>query len=555
MFRDGSRRRLWLAAIPLVMIAAALTTSSLPAQAGSAWIFVAGPVVPGGQLEVFGEAFPRRTTIQLRWDGSSLGMPSLRTNGRGSFSGRISLPVGAQPGDHSLSVISGRAAARSKSPVAALSTSEPGALATLTVTVGAGGGRSSPAPAPTSTPAPTAAPDVTVAETAVPTEAPAVTPAPTGVSTPTPTATPDPTLTPTSPPASTASSGSVWGPALAADSLANTQVGGVNCGCPNRTSAYRFRAGQSSALTSIRIMVIQRPGYGAGTGGSLDISVQGDRGGVPSGTVLASTAIPNAAALAFFPLITFGAPAALTAGELYHIVFRNTDPAPTVNYVSINGLYVARPALGPHQPRYDDADWAQLMNSGSGWLVRPEYTPILALSYANGAREGVGYIEVWVDAYKTISGLARAREVFTVSGGDRLVASASIRLMRLSGSSPLTVRLEAADGTQVAVSTIAASDIPVGTPGNGGGPSTWVTARFAAPALLQAGTTYRLVLSAPEDTAYSVFVIRKGSAYGFPTATYFADGHAQFDPGTGWVAFDPGWTGPLDQGDLQLYLR
>jgi hypothetical protein len=270
--------------------------------------------------------------------------------------------------------------------------------------------------------------------------------------------------------------------------------------------------------------------------------------------VLASTAILRPARLPLFPVVGFASPARLTAGEIYHIVFRNTDPAPAVNYVSVEGLYVFRPPRVARQPRYDDADWAQLTTSRDGWLVRPEYTPILALSYANGAHEGVGYIEVWVDAYKTISGLARAREVFTVSGGDRLVASASIRLMRLSGSSPLTVRLEAADGTQVAVSTIAADKVPVGARGEVG-TSTWVTARFAAPALLQAGTTYRLVLSAPEDTAYSVFVIRKGSAYGFPTATYFADGHAQFDPGTGWVAFDPGWTGPLDQGDLQLYLR
>jgi hypothetical protein len=256
-----------------------------------------------------------------------------------------------------------------------------------------------------------------------------------------------------------------------------------------------------------------------------------------------------------FPVIAFAAPAALTAGQLYHIVFRNTDPAPTLNFLSIEGLYVDRAVLTPRQAKYDDSDWAQLMNSGSGWVLRPEYTPILALNYANGANEGVGYMEVWVDATKTISGIARAREEFTVSGVDRLVASASIRLMRLSGASPLTVRLEGADGTLVAQSTIPAAAIPVGTPGNGGGPSTWVTTTFATPALLQHGAGYRLVLSAPSDSAYGIFVIREGSAYGFPTATYFADGHAQYDPGSGWVAFDPGWRGPQDEGDLQWYFR
>jgi hypothetical protein len=352
------------------------------------------------------------------------------------------------------------------------------------------------------------------------------------------------------------SSGAVFGPGIAADGLGNTQVGGTSCGCPNLASAYRFRAGQSSALLSVRIYIIKNvAGYSGGTGGSLEVSLQTDRSGAPSGTVLASTAIASAASLATFPVITFAAPATLTAGQRYHLVFRNTDPAPTVNFISIDGLYVAPPVLTPRQPRYDEADWAQLMNEGSGWVLRPEYTPILALAYANGAREGVGYIEVWVNASKAISGLARAREAFTVSGGDRVVASASIRLMRLSGGSPLTVRLAAADGTLVAGGTIPAAAVPIGIPGEDGGPLTWATATFAAPVALHDGAAYRLVLSAPADTAYSVFVIRKGVAYGFPGATYFADGHAQYDAGSGWVAFDPGWRGPLDEGDLQLYLR
>jgi hypothetical protein len=347
--------------------------------------------------------------------------------------------------------------------------------------------------------------------------------------------------------------GSLYGPGIGADGLANTQVGGTNCWCPNRASAYRFRAGQSSTLVSVRIFVSRN--VVGGTKGSLEVSVQSDRGGVPSGTVLASTAIRSASGLPLFPEIAFADPATLTAGQLYHLVFRNTDPAPTVNYVSINGLYIAAAISTPRQPRYDDGDWAQLMNDGRGWLLRPEYTPILALAYANGVREGVGYMEVWADTPKTISGTARAREAFTVSGGDRTASSVSVRLRRTSGSSPLTVRLERADGTLVGQGSIPASSVPIGTPGNGGGSATWVTATFAAPARLQDGTAYRLVLSAPSDTAYSVFVIRQGSAYGFPAASYFADGHAQYDPGSGWVAFDPGWRGPLDEGDLQLYLR
>jgi len=61
-----------------------------------------------------------------------------------------------------------------------------------------------------------------------------------------------------------------------------------------------------------------------------------------------------------------------------------------------------------------------------------------------------------------------------------------------------------------------------------------------------------LVLSAAADTSYSIFVIRKGVSWGFAPTTYFSDGHAQYNPGSGWVAFDPAWRGPLDEGDLQF---
>jgi len=69
---------------------------------------------------------------------------------------------------------------------------------------------------------------------------------------------------------------------------------------------------------------------------------------------------------------------------------------------------------------------------------------------------------------------------------------------------------------------------------------------------LRAGTSYNLVISAPSDTSYSVFTIREGSAYDYSPVTYFADGRAQYNDGSGWTAFDPGWRGPLDQSDLQM---
>jgi hypothetical protein len=345
-----------------------------------------------------------------------------------------------------------------------------------------------------------------------------------------------------------------YGPGIAADGLANTQVGGTSCGCPNLVSSFRFRAGQSSALAAIRLYIIKgRQGYSGGTGGSLTISVRPDDGSPdhrPLANALASTTVVPQDG---FPRYVFAAPASLTAGELYHLVFVNTDQAPTLNFVSVNALHVAGPAGHPRQARFADTDWAQLIDDGSGWHLRPDYTPILQLDYASGASEGLGYMEVWVASAKTISGSAQARERFTVSGGDRSISSVSVRLNRRSGSSPLTVRLEAGSGEVLVTGAVPAEAIGQLPPGVDGG--SWATVVFDWPRVLRDGQTYDVVLSSPADTAYSIAVIRKGSAFGFAPTTYFADGSAQYNPGGGWVAFDPGWRGPLDEGDLQLVFR
>jgi hypothetical protein len=241
-------------------------------------------------------------------------------------------------------------------------------------------------------------------------------------------------------------------------------------------------------------------------------------------------------------------------GRIYHIVFHNIDPQPTVNYASVDGLYVFS-ATSPMQPGTPDADWGQSIRLGTGsWQSQRKLTPIMGLTYANGRTAGMGYMEVWPYTYQNISGVATAREQFTVSGGNRLVSSVSVRLMRASGSSPLVLRLETAAGTLVEQVTIPAADIAVGVPGTHGAGPVWATARFAASHALVSGQTYNLVLSAPSGTVYSVFAIRQGSAYGYPSGTYFTDGTAQYNDGAGWQYFGYGST-HLDQGDLQFYLH
>jgi hypothetical protein len=336
------------------------------------------------------------------------------------------------------------------------------------------------------------------------------------------------------------------------DSLNNTEVGG-----PRGTStSYRFRASTSAKLNSVRVYVIgpSHAGYGAGTGGTWQITVQTDDGTAnhaPSGSVLATTTFKPVDGL---PLISWPSPASLTAGSLYHVVFENVDADPTANYASVDGVFMYQPT-SPRQPAFSNLNWGQPTRSGSGWSDQSDTVPIMQLNYANGVAAGLGYIEVWVRSYKSISGSAMARETFTVSGSNRAVNSFSVRLMRISGSSPLTVSLQTSGGTLIDQCTVAASAIAVGTPGDhgGSGHATWETCRFASPQTLVSGQTYNAVLSTAANTVYSIFVIRKGSSWGFSSTTYFGNGRAQYTTGSSWGPFTQDGGGPLDQADLQFY--
>ncbi|HLO36555.1 MAG TPA: hypothetical protein VK194_10750 [Candidatus Deferrimicrobium sp.] len=317
-------------------------------------------------------------------------------------------------------------------------------------------------------------------------------------------------------------------------------------------TSYRFEATTSSALSSIRIYVVDGSGYAGGTGGTLSISIQtddGTSGHRPSGTVLASTTIRpgNPINIGYLPLVTFAAPASLTAGTLYHVVFRNVDPSPTTNYVSVNSLWTAS-STSPRQPGLSDLSWAQLMNTGSGWTTRSAFTPILDLGYSNGVHAGMGYMEVWINASRSISGASAVREIFTPTS-DRTVSSVAVRVKRVSGASPLTVRLvETASGAVLASGEISAGSMESA--------QAWVETELSSSVSLRAGVEYTLLLSAAADTVYSTFGIERGNNYKFAPSTYFHDGYGQYTTGSGWSGFDqPGGSTNNANADLQFVLH
>jgi hypothetical protein len=129
------------------------------------------------------------------------------------------------------------------------------------------------------------------------------------------------------------------------------------------------------------------------------------------------------------------------------------------------------------------------------------------------------------------------------------VASAAIRLSRISGNNPLVVRLENADGTLIEGGSVAATDIPQTSEDK----PVWAKYTFAATHTLLPGQTYHLDFETTSTSIYEAFPIRKGGAYGFMNSTFFSDGHAEFIENGSWYGWTQWGVANRTDGDLQFY--
>ena len=359
------------------------------------------------------------------------------------------------------------------------------------------------------------------------------------------------------PPPPPATNSTNYGPGIGSDGLGNTTIG------PNQNKlSYRLRVQHTGYISAVQpYLIMDHTGYWGGTSGQILVSIQTDDGSSshnPSGQKLTSAllidpdAVPTPAR--YFPTFSFTGHAAVTAGEIYHIVFENPDPNPDVNFVSVDALYQAA-APDPSQPTMSDSDCAVLLFSnysgttGAVWKPRQGYTPVVQINFDDGFTEGLGYMEVWVGTPESISGTSSVRETFTVSGASDTISSVSIRAARISGSGALTVRLETGSGTLIEQGTIPASTFPL----NASATYAWGSLKFAAPHTLSSGQTYHLVLQSALSTVYQTFPIRKGSDYGYKSTTYFPDGYAQFLQNGTWVGWTQWGVTNRTDGDLQFY--
>jgi len=336
----------------------------------------------------------------------------------------------------------------------------------------------------------------------------------------------------------------IYGTGIGYDTKANIPIGEYKM-------AVRFKASTTSALNSVRFVQRGGPVYSLGTGGTMTVSVRADDGsGHPSSSSLASQSYapgnPGGNWETYVP-VSFSSPPTLTAGTIYYVVFTNPDPN---NYISVNHVYVYN-KTSPRQPMFSDSDFGVMTTTTSTWgAMAGGYTPVVDLAYANGGHDGQSYYEAMIDRYATISGTSSmARERFTVSGGDRTVGSASIRLRRSGGTSPLVMTLENAAGAAIESVTVTAASIPVSAPGGDNGGAVWVTANFSSPHVLSDGSSYSLRISTAAGTTYTTFPVRSGTAKGINTFA-FSDGTGQSTTnGSTWTDLYL-----YDHQDLQFYL-
>jgi hypothetical protein len=362
-----------------------------------------------------------------------------------------------------------------------------------------------------------------------------------------------------SPAARARGAGGLAGEVVAADTLANTRIGGPY----GTVLAFRFRSGWTGVVRAVRFYAVLnsdgRDGYSGGTGGTLRIAVTRDSGAprhVPAGGALgAATLVPPRRDA--WPLVRLDKAVHVVAGHYYHVVFTNRDPDPRTNYISVNAL-LSYGNRGP-APRAPDGMSVLLGTSADGghtagsWEPRSasagqDYVPILDVVGSSSSQHvGVGYMEVWSSNPKPIGGDAKVRQLLgSISG--RTITGAWLRVRRQAGASaPLQLRIEHAGGGVLRSASVPARRV-------GGRNPSWVHVRFSRPLTVKGDEALALTAAASRAGSFDAFPIRKGTEFGFSPLTVFDGGYAQFTDAGTWVGWDQ-WGGhDLHNGDLQFML-
>lgn len=208
--------------------------------------------------------------------------------------------------------------------------------------------------------------------------------------------------------------------------------------------SFRFEARQSGIIRSSSFYIVEnssRSGYSSGDCGDLTVELRSDSSGAPSNAVLARAGIADPCAGPrsgqWLTNLDFNYPAAVNAGELYHLVFSNTGENGVNNWVSINTIN--RPNDDPAQVAFSTGDNAYTAlvsgdsgyaDSDGGWGRRNSlnnYFPLFEVYYTDGARQGLSYVGTRASNQITVTpGGTVARQLMTANAA-RTATAVNVR--------------------------------------------------------------------------------------------------------------------------------
>lgn len=254
-------------------------------------------------------------------------------------------------------------------------------------------------------------------------------------------------------------------------------------------TSLRFTAQNSKNVNGIRSFIQTE------TGGNVTyrFGIQTNSGGVPSGTWVGGAtnyglwATPSGGAAATgWRSVTLPSTAALTAGNVYHVVVEhNSGTINGSNFIAIRRS-APRNALYPLNGAIDNQSNPLFKAGAAASWASQDFQPVYELDFSDSTYEGNPYD---TNAEISVFGSNWYGEKFSFSGADKIAQSASFYIRR-NGNPPTNLNIQirrVSDNGVVYTGTLATTGLST--------TFAYVTHTFSpAPLTLTAGTVYRIII-------------------------------------------------------------
>ncbi len=299
-----------------------------------------------------------------------------------------------------------------------------------------------------------------------------------------------------------------YGPGVAIDSKANIPIGEYEL-------AHRFQA-VGPSLVAHRWSQRFGPYYSGGNGGVIQMTIETDKAGFPSGSAIGSVRYtPNRTSTAHATSFTehaFGAAVTLTPGTYYHLVYRNVGTLPQSNFMSVNDVY----SYAAHeQPALPEGMYVSMRRPGGSWSIDRRYLPVMDLRYADGRHDGFSYIESMWEKHGLLDVNNQMRERF-VPKETRSFSEMYARPRRISSGTGSLILEVWRNNTRIASVADGIEDLPVVSAPSGersgleGGRWTGGAVNFS----ITAGVEHELRLKATGSARLVIHPVRLGHSRG-----------------------------------------